>query len=387
MRILHLHSGNLYGGVERVLGAMARSSSSSGMEPVFALSHEGRIAAEIRAAGAKVHILGPVRASRPLTILAARARVAALCRGGGFDAVIAHSAWSMALLGPAATRPLIYYQHDLLSGQPWTERWARRLRPDLVIANSDFAATTTERVYPGAPLAVVHPPVELLSRHIPAAERRRLRESLGTPPGSLVLLQASRFEKLKGQRLLLDALSMLDPDLSWFLWIAGAPQRPSEGALCRELKRRAQALGIGQRIRFLGHVEDMPRLMQSADIYCQTNTSPESFGLTFIEALHAGLPVLSTNRGGAKEILDPDWGLLVEPVPEAIATGLHRLLTIPIVRESMAEAGPLRARLLCDPRTQLQAFRDAVAALVLGSGEARARAWSRPRIPAESGSG
>ena len=103
MRILHLHSGNLYGGVERVLGAMARSSSSSGMEPVFALSHEGRIAAEIRAAGAKVHILGPVRASRPLTILAARARVAALCRGGGFDAVIAHSAWSMALLGPAIT--------------------------------------------------------------------------------------------------------------------------------------------------------------------------------------------------------------------------------------------------------------------------------------------
>jgi glycosyltransferase involved in cell wall biosynthesis len=244
----------------------------------------------------------------------------------------------------------------LLSGRPWTERWARLTRPGLVIANSAFTAETTARVYPGVPLEIVHPPVELPAHRISAVNRQLLRESFGASPSSLVILQAGRFEKLKGQHLLLDALSRLDPHLPWLLWIAGEAQRPLETALREQLERRAQALGIRHRIAFLGHVSDMPQLMQCADTYCQPNMSPEAFGLTFIEALHAHLPILSTNIGGAKEILEPGWGMLSQPHPEAIAAGLHRLLTSPNLREALAEAGPSRARHLCDPRAQLESF-------------------------------
>jgi glycosyltransferase involved in cell wall biosynthesis len=347
MRILHIHSGNLYGGVETVLRAMARVSVP-GVDPQFALSFEGRIAAELRTAGRRVHILGAARASRPFSVMQARARLAALCGGGRFDAVVAHSAWSMALLAPAASPPLIYYQHDVLTGRPWTERWARRTPPGLVIANSDFTARSTARVYPQCRVIRVYPPVELLAPQ----PRQKVTDRM-------VIVQAGRFDQLKGQALLLDALGRLAGDPRWVLWVAGAAQRPAEVLLLRKLENQAAALGIGNRVSFLGHVSAMPALLASADIYCQPNIAPESFGLTFIEALNARLPVLATNLGGAREILAPDWGTLVAPRADSVAEGLAQLLNFP----HLSEGGPQRARAMCDAPTQIQAFVDAIGSL------------------------
>ena len=175
----------------------------------------------------------------------------------------------------------------------------------------------------------------------------------------IVVLQAGRFEKLKGQALLLDALGQMATDPRWILWIAGGAQRPAEKELRQELELQARRLGIHQRVQFLGHVTDMPSVLASTDIYCQPNTGPESFGLSFIEALHAGLPVVATDLGGAREILTPDWGVLVEPKPEAVAAGLRRILNGAL----WAEAGSVRAAELCDAGTQIEAFADAIRSL------------------------
>ena len=53
--------------------------------------------------------------------------------------------------------------------------------------------------------------------------------------------------------------------------------------------------------------------MAAADIYCQPNTRPEPFGITFIEALKSRLPVVGTTLGGPREIIDDSCGLLVTP--------------------------------------------------------------------------
>ena len=56
---------------------------------------------------------------------------------------------------------------------------------------------------------------------------------------------------------------------------------------------------------------DVPRLLAAADIHCQPNISPEPFGIAFIEALAAGLPVVTSAIGGAIEIVDDTCGRLV----------------------------------------------------------------------------
>ena len=64
-------------------------------------------------------------------------------------------------------------------------------------------------------------------------------------------------------------------------------------------------------MRFLGERRDVAACMRAADIHCQPNTAPEPFGLAFVEALYAGLPVVTTALGGALEILTDACGVLV----------------------------------------------------------------------------
>ena len=348
MRILHIHSGNLYGGVERVLSAISwKAKACSGDEQHFALCFEGRLAEELRGHGAKLHILGAARASQPWSVWRARRRLHDLCQKHEFEMAMVHSLWSLAVAGPAAPRPLFLYQHDLFeSRHGWLEHWARRNRPDTIIANSAYTASTTHHLFPEIARRVVHPPAIL---HAP-----RLRGWVRGP--ACVIVQASRFERWKGHELTLNALALLPPNLEWEYWIAGEPQGREQHALRASLETRATALGIAERVRFLGHVSDVATLLRTGDIYCQINTAPEPFGLAYVEALDAGLPVVASALGGALEILNDGCGFLLPPDASQVSAVLELLIANPELRRRIGANGAAQARRLCDPKTQIRAL-------------------------------
>ena len=90
-------------------------------------------------------------------------------------------------------------------------------------------------------------------------------------------------------------------------------------------------------------------------MHCQANLAPEPFGVTFVEALASGLPVVTSDLGGAREIVDETCGLLVTPQDAAgLAAALGRLITDAELRGRMSRQAPVRARRLCDPDTQLR---------------------------------
>src|SRR5439155_7459328 len=137
MRVLHIYSGNLYGGIETLLVTLARYQHlCPAMEPEFALCFEGRLSEELRTTGATVHLLGVVRVSRPPSVWRARRRLRTLLQQTAFDMVICHSAWAHALFAQEtrwAGCSLVFWLHSQAEGKHWTERWARRKPPDLAI--------------------------------------------------------------------------------------------------------------------------------------------------------------------------------------------------------------------------------------------------------------
>ncbi len=357
MRVLHIAAGNLYGGVETLLVTLARCRAlCPAMEPEFALCFEGRLSSELRAAGVPVHMLGQTRVRRPDSIWRARRRLSALLVGRAFDAAICHMAWPQAIFAPvvrAAALPLAFWLHDATGGRHWLERWARRTRPDLALCNSRFTATGLDNLYPGVPSEIIYCPVAP-GPPCGSGARAGLRAELNTAADAAVIVQVSRLEEWKGHRLLLQALGRLREVPGWTCWIAGGAQRAHEAQYLEKLKLLSSELGIGGRVRFLGQRSDVPRLLAAADIFCQPNSGPEPFGIAFIEALYAGLPVVSTAIGGALEIIDDTCGILVKAGDiDGLARALGKLVEDTGARLQLAGCAPGRAHALCEPAHQL----------------------------------
>jgi glycosyltransferase involved in cell wall biosynthesis len=358
MRVLYVHSGNLYGGVETLLVTLARYRDlCPEMKPHYALCFEGRVSAELAAAGAPVRLLSAVRVSQPLTVLRARRKLGDLLRLERFDLAVCHSTWSQSLFGPVIKSnrlPLVFWLHNPTDGLHWLDRWGRRTVPDLVLCNSRFTANTLPCLYPGVRAEVVYCPIPPIERGASDSDRLATRAELQTRDDATVIIQISRMEKWKGHQLHLEALSRLKHLPDWICWQVGGAQRPGEARYHDQLRTLAVRLGIADRVLFLGQRTDVARLLAAADIHCQPNTSPEPFGLTFVEALASRLPVVTTRIGGAVEIVDESCGLLVSPDATALADALEQLIKDRALRKRLGDAGPARVRVLCDTESQMR---------------------------------
>jgi len=160
------------------------------------------------------------------------------------------------------------------------------------------------------------------------------RASLDTPEGAPLLLGMGRLHDSKAHDVSLQALAQL-PD-AW-LWIAGV------GPLEAKLKGMATALGVADRVRFLGWRTDASALYRAADI-CVFPSRYEPLGNVVIQSWAHGLPVIAAESQGPKALIrDGADGLLV-PIDDAdaLAASVRRLLADPSQRAQMSAAGGAR---------------------------------------------
>jgi glycosyltransferase involved in cell wall biosynthesis len=373
MRVLHLYAGNLYGGVEKILATLAREGAGSGMDQQFALCFDGRLSEELRSLNVPVHILGAVRLSRPWTGWLARKRLLALVDSRGFDVVVAHGSWVWAIFGrrlQAASIPTALWIHGRLSADEPVDRLATRTKPDMIIAVSKDTAVTVKPMYPAIEPQVLYtplPPMKIPSRE----DRERVRCEMGVGADQVVIAQVSRMEAGKGHRVHLEALGRLKDLPQWICWMIGGAQRPVEREYLDALKKLAADLGVAERVRFLGERRDVPMLLSAADIFCQPNTGPEGLGIVFLEALMNRVPAITTNIGGAPEVVDPTCGRLVAVGDaEGLAVQLRELIENASLRVQLGAAGPHRARVLCEPREQLRKLQEMLGAVALATNAA-----------------
>ena len=96
-------------------------------------------------------------------------------------------------------------------------------------------------------------------------------------------------------------------------------------------------------------------VLNAADVYCQPNTEPERFGLTFVEAMHAGLPVVTSGIGGACEIVDGSCGVLTPPGDVAALAGALRPAIVDTdLRARLGADARKRPTELCDASRQMR---------------------------------
>src|SRR3954452_13086921 len=209
----------------------------------------------------------------------------------------------------------------------WQLRALARGVDRYLAVSGEIASELTEQLgWPAEKIEVVYNAVDLARVDVEAPPG--LREQLGGSATRSLVLTPARLDAQKGHRTLFEAIPQV-PDATFFLAGEG-PERESLEAL-------AAQLGIADRARFLGRREDVPELLDACDVFALPSLY-EGSSLAVLEAMAAGIPIVSSAIGGTEELIeDGRSGLLAAPGDAgALATALRRVLGDPGLRESLA---------------------------------------------------
>lgn len=331
MRILQLTSHLNVGGITRYLISLSKKLAQRNHRVIVA-SDGGYLEAQVTAAGL-AHWQIPLHTSAEFSLQVLRGfqQLARRLRDEPVELVHAHTRVAQVVADRIWRRlgiPYVTTWHGI-----YKRRFGRRLWPctgAMTIAISglvrqhlmdDFhiPAERIRRIYNGIDTdyyaAVPEPP--LLEEH-----RRRW----GIPPHGRVIGGVGRLAegKVKGFDLLLVAAYLLQeavPDVQ-VLIVGDGPRRPF-------LEDVAKRLRIQNRVHFAGGTGDVRAALGLMDLFVFTSRWPEAFGLTIIEAMAAGKPVVATKVGAVPEIIQHgEDGWIVPPNdPSALTQGIEQLLT------------------------------------------------------------
>ncbi len=360
IRVLHLLKGLDAGGAERLVldlcAVAARPRVAASVAGILA-AHRALVPA-FEAEGVPVHELG----ARSDVDLAWTVALRRLLLAEAPDVLHLHLPYP-AVLGRLVTRSLpgprrpvvVHTRHNLWTATHPLLRAGERVTAhlddaSLVVATSAWAALPRQlrrnteilphgirKARPG-PDSGRDPDRAPASDHGPApdepAARSAIRAELGVADDETLVLSVANLRTEKGYDVLLPAAATLVAEGLPVRFVA-AGGGPLAGALARE----RDELGLGDRFRFLGFRDDVPRLLRAADVVVLASHH-ESSPVAVMEALAAGVPVVSTRVGDVPDqVREGVEGRLVPPGDAgALATALRSLVLDPEARRAMAVA-------------------------------------------------
>jgi glycosyltransferase involved in cell wall biosynthesis len=180
-----------------------------------------------------------------------------------------------------------------------------------VIANSGYTAGLIRARYdtPPARITVIHRGVDgaVFDPAIIAPGRvAALRATWGLRPDQRAILQAARLTAWKGQAVLIVAAGQLKASgalADAVIILAGDDQGRTDYS--DALRAQIAGLGLGDHVRLVGHVADMPAALAAAHISVIASTEPEAFGRSVTEAASMGTPAIATDLGAPPETMHP----------------------------------------------------------------------------------
>ncbi|HEY6422117.1 MAG TPA: glycosyltransferase [Pseudonocardiaceae bacterium] len=294
MKVLHVITGLGVGGAELQLRSVLQHTRHR--PEVVTLYNPGAVAGMISGDGVRVRDLGMTRN----TELTALLRLATLIRSGGYDVVHAHlyrsQIYGRLAARLAGTPVVVSTEHSI--GETHLER--RRMTPgvralylgtglcsDVTIAVSDTVAQRLTRWgVPARKIESIPNGLDFSRVAFDATARDRIRREFDLPSDAYVI----------------GVLGRLDPNKRFDLVISAAaallgPQRRllivGDGKIRPDLEAVAQCHGVAEFVTFAGERHDVGAMLSSLDLFIATSAQ-ETFGLSVLEALVNGVPVLYT---------------------------------------------------------------------------------------------
>jgi glycosyltransferase involved in cell wall biosynthesis len=333
LTLLHTEWSKGWGGQEiRVLNE-ALGMQARGHRVLIATRPHCQLLARARDAGLPTVML-PMRGAFDLRSIAGLARV---LRREHVDLVNTHSSIDSWIGGFAAklTRTRLVRTRHLST--PWRRHPLNFVvhMPDAVITTGEALRRELMAVHGFRPDRVLSVPTGIdVDAFIPASCAAADRAALGIPPGAIALGNVAVLRNFKRHDLLIDAAAQLRARHDCYVAIAGAGPTAAIAA-------HARTRGFADRVRFLGHLEDVRPLLRCADVVVSASGSHEGVPQALIQALAMARPVVATAVGAVGELVQHErTGLLVPPGDAgALAAAVERLLLDPALAADCGRRG------------------------------------------------
>jgi glycosyltransferase involved in cell wall biosynthesis len=344
------------GGAEQSTLDIARAVVRAGGRALVA-SRGGRMAARLAADGGEL-VPMPVQSKNPLVMAANAARLTRLIRRERVSLVHARSRAPAhpALWAARATgRPFLATYHGIYAARTPLKRWynAVMTRGDLVIANSDYTRdhVLAEHALDPARIVTIPRGVDLERfdpEQVSSARILALAAAWGiaADDARAKVLLPGRLTRIKGQLLIVEAARRLAAAGRSDFVVLFAGDDQGRTGYAAEVRRAIAAAGLDERVRIVGHCDDMPAAYRLCDIAVLPTLVPESFGRAAVEPQVMSRPVIASAHGGVTEtVLEGETGWLAAVGDaDAWAAALARALDAgPQARAAMGAAGRTRA--------------------------------------------
>ncbi len=168
--------------------------------------------------------------------------------------------------------------------------------------------------------------------------KEKFLSNLSISENTHIILLPGRISSWKGHETAIDAVAKINkkrPDLNFLMIFVGSAQ--DRNKFLKKIEKKIRNLNIENRISFCGHLTDMPAVYSTADIVISASIEPEAFGRVSAEASSMTKPIISTNHGGSREIIENDvTGWLVEPKnSDLLAEKILHVLDLPQAKKDL----------------------------------------------------
>ncbi|MFI0367397.1 glycosyltransferase [Actinomadura sp. 1N219] len=306
----------------------------------------GDLTPDAHRAGMEIVQVGPlVPQISPRDDLAALSTLTRVLAEGRYDVVHTHSSKAGVIGRLAAARAGVPRIVHTWHGFPFNEfqSWARRaayIRLERIAAKHTdaFLGVGTDTVTTALRLGLTTPervrlswPAVDVDAYVTApGSRAQARRRLDLPLGVKVVGSVGRLTFQKGPEIFVKAVARL-PDDVFGLWVGGGP-------MADRLKRLTAKLGVEERMRWLGHSDDVAAVLPAFDLMAMASRW-EGLPCVLVEAISAGIPLVATAVPSNQDlVLAGETGLLVPPEdPELLAGAIAAMLDDPAAADRMAE--------------------------------------------------
>jgi len=340
LRILHLDLKRSWAGGQNQALLLARRLAERGHRQWITAPAESPLAERAAAAGLDVEPFDHRGEVNPLAI----GSLWRLVRRLSPDVVHAHEAHGLTLAAVAARlpgpRPAVigHRRVDFPIRGHAASRWKYARGADRLIAISEAVRDVLlEDGVPPERISLVPSGIDVEPASPPWPP---LRERIGAPEGTPVILTIAQLADYKDHPTLVEAAARLRPRAPAARWVVAGG-----GPLLEPMRDEVVRHGLGDRVHYLGFVEGARGFLVEADVFALSSKT-EGLGTSALDAMAAGVPVAATAAGGIPETVEDGVTGLLAPVgdPTALAATVDRLLDDPALARALAEAARERVR-------------------------------------------